>query len=406
MISPVNKWTAERTGLYENLNPESLLAWQKEKLKETIQYAAKNTKFYSDKLKDGCELNQLPFTLPTDIANDPLAFLAVPLSKVVRVTTLANSGTTHLRKRIFFTKADLERTKDFFACGMSTIVNKGDRAQILISNRTENSLGSLLSESLSRIGVTSGITASIKTVHEAIEVSRDADCLIGMPAEIIYMCRTAPELRPRNVLLAADIAPQSMIDGIKENWKCRVYTHHGHTEFGYGCAVDCKHHKGYHLRDADFIFEIIDLQTGKPVMPEESGEIVITTLNNEAMPLIRYRTGNISQMITAPCGCGGLLPRLGRIEGRFGSNISVGNNKTLSIHQLDEIVFADKNVRGFEALLKVEGERNTLHLTVDACGFLDTATLVAKLPRGLHIEVKYGKTDPFAHRAKRRLHIG
>lgn len=308
MISPVNTWVAERTSLHGNLNPETLLKWQREKLKAQIQYARNNTKFYRTKLRDDRELTELPFTSPSDITDDPFAFLAIPQNLVARVTTLSNSGTTNLRKRIFFSRADLERTVDFFAAGMSTMTCKGEHAQILLSNKTENSLGSLLRESLSRLGVISEISAAIKTANKATKASRGADCLVGMPAEILYMSRTAPELRPKSVLLAADYAPQSVIDSIKETWKCDVFTHYGHTEFGFGCAVDCKNHNGHHLRNADLIFEIVDLQTNKPVNPGKRGEIVITTLSNEAMPLIRYRTGNISRIINEPCGCGGILP--------------------------------------------------------------------------------------------------
>jgi len=405
MISPVEKWVAERTGLRENLNPETLKKWQLGKLNTLIQYASENTKFYQGKLHSTGDITELPFTLPSDIAADPFAFLTIPQSSVARVTTLANSGTTHLKKRIFFSKADLERTIDFFAAGMSTMVNKGDRVQILISNRTENSLGSLLKESLSRIGVTSEISGAIKSVSTAINDSWNVDCLVGMPAEMLYMSRVEPTLRPKSVLLTADYVPQSVIDSIKETWKCNVFTHYGHTEFGFGCAVDCDQHNGYHLRDADLIFEIIDPQTGKLVNAGACGEIVITTLSNEAMPLIRYRTGNLSRIINTPCECGGLLPRLGRIEGRISSSIKVDNSNTLSIHQLDEIIFANPIVRGFEASLKNDGENKTLQLIVDANGTIDLDSLKVKLPNGINIEVKYDKADPFSHRAKRRINI-
>jgi phenylacetate-CoA ligase len=405
MISPVNKWTAERTGLFENLNPETLLNWQNTKLKTLIKYAQKKTVFYHNRLRDDCRLTDLPFTLPSDIVKDPFAFLAIPQSLVARVTTLANSGTTRQKKRIFFSESDLERTMDFFSAGMSTITCKGDRAQILISNKTENSLGSLLKKSLEKIGVISEISGVIKTVDKAINDAKGADCLIGMPAEIFYMSRTAPEMRPQSVLLVADYIPQSVINGIKDVWKCAVFSHYGHTEFGFGGMVDCDLHNGYHLRDADLIFEIIDPGTGNPVKPAERGEIVVTTLSNEAMPLIRYRTGNISRFLTKPCGCGGLLPRLGRIEGRIENNISI-NDDLLSIHQLDELIFANPVVLGFDALLKQKGKNNTLYLTIDSKSKLDLVSLAANLPQGLDIRLKYDRTDPFSHREKRRIHIG
>jgi phenylacetate-coenzyme A ligase PaaK-like adenylate-forming protein len=405
MISPVNKWIAERTGLLADLNVETLRQWQQKKLEALIVYARRNSRFYQEKLPNTNKLTDLPFTLPAYIADDPLSFLAIPQSEVVRVTTLANSGTTRLKKRIFFSEADLERTIDFFTAGMSTMVCKGDHVQILISNRTENSLGSLLKQSLERIGVASEISGAIKTANAAIEASRKADCLVGMPAEIFYMSRTEQNLRPKSVLLTADHVPQSVIESIKETWKCNVFTHYGHTEFGYGCAVDCGHHNGHHLRDADIICEIINPETGKPVHQGEHGEIVITTLSNEAMPLIRYRTGNISCIFDEPCGCGSLLHRLGRIEGRYESVISVGNGKTITIHQLDELIFRNPVVRGFDALLKNDSGRKTLQLTVDSLGSVDLDFITKKLPSEVNLKVIYGEADPFTHRRKRRLYI-
>ncbi len=405
MISPVHSWVAKKTGLLGNLNPETLRSWQIEKLKSLIHYASENTSFYKGKLHTTDDITELPFTTPLDIVNDPFAFLAIPQSLVARVTTLANSGTTRLKKRVFFSKADIERTVDFFAVGMSTMVHKGEHAQILISNKTENSLGSLLKESLSRIGVSSAISGSIRSVNEAIENSRRADCLIGMPAEMLYMCHTAPELHPRSVLLAADYIPQIVIERIKETWKCNVFSHYGHTEFGFGCAVDCEQHNGYHLRDADLIVEIINLQTGKIANPGEHGEIVITTLSNEAMPLIRYRTGNISSIIDKECDCGGLLHRLGRIEGRMESDIPIEDGETLNIHQLNEIIFAYPRVRGFNASLHTEGNKKTLYLTIDAFEHIDLNSLSTKLPQNLKIEIKYGNADPYTQRAKRRIHF-
>lgn len=405
MISPVVKWVEEKTGLGNNLNPQSLRRWQQDKLNDVVDYARRNTRFYAESLGDKSNLEELPFTYPSDLANDPLAFLAIPQSEVVRITTLANSGTTSLRKRIFFSKNDLERTKEFFAVGMSSMVSKGERLQILISNKTENSLGSLLKESLTRVGVKSEISPAIKSVDEAIEASKNVDSIIGMPAEILYMSRFAPELRPKSILLAADIVSQSIIKSIRETWECNVFTHYGHSEFGFGCAVDCSCHNGLHLRDADLIFEIIDIETSKPAKIGEIGEIVITTLSNEAMPLIRYRTGNLSRLNDTPCGCGGLLHRLGNIEGRISSNIPIGENRVLSIHQLDEIIFTNTNVCGFDATFNDKGKTKTFYLTIDAKGTIDLGFLNQKLPKGLNLEVKYAKVDPFSHRAKRRINI-
>lgn len=401
MISPVDLWVGERTGLLNNLNTETLRLWQLKKLNCQLEHMRENSKFYRDKLKDVIKYDDLPFTCPSDIANDPFAFLCVPQRDIARVTTLSTSGTTGSKKRIFFTNNDLERTIDFFAYGMKTLMCADEHAAILMSNDTENSMGRLLKEGLLRIGVTSQILSDIKSVDDALEASRNADCLIGLPSEIFYMSRIKKDLRPNSVLLSADYVPKCVIDSIRETWKCSVFSHYGSTEFGFGCAVQCGCFEGHHLRLADLIFEVVHPETLLPVKAGECGEIVITTLNKEAMPLIRYRTGDLARMIIEPCNCGGMLPRLGRVEGRRDNDINIGNDQTVSIHKLDEIIFAIPTVRSFYATLK----NKTLHLTIDSVDSLNQTFLKSNLPSELQIEIAYTKVDPFMKRGKRCISL-
>ncbi len=85
---------------------------------------------------------------------------------------------------------------------------------------------------------------------------------------------------------------------------------------GYGGGVSCAAHAGYHLREADLLFEIVDPGSGQPVADGQMGEVVFTTLTRRTMPLIRYRTGNLASWITTPCPCGSVLRRLGWVQGR------------------------------------------------------------------------------------------
>lgn len=405
MDSPVIKWVEEKTGLRGDMNRETLKGWQRKQLSGIAGYAINNTRFYAGRLDPSAALEEMPFTLPGDLAADPLAFLAIPQNEVVRVTTLANSGTTSLRKRVFYSAADIERTIEFFAVGMSTMSRAGDRVCILISNPTENSLGSLLRSGLSRIGVKATVVPAIRSVSEALEAARDADCLVGMPGELLYMCHAGPWLKPRSVLLAGDIVPQPLAATIRELWQTDVYTHYGHSEFGYGCAVDCRHHDGLHTRDADLIFEVIDPVTGDPSSPGEQGEIVITSITETAMPLIRYRTGNLSRLIDNQCLCGGMIPRISAVEGRLSNNIPVGNGKYLNICQIDNLLFASRTVRGFDAFLTSESGQFTLELVIDSEGRMDTEFLRETLPQDVRITLTYGNADPFRQRGKRRIRI-
>ncbi len=413
MISQVEAWTSRRTGLGASLNSESLHLWQLEMLWKIIAYARDNGRFYGEKLRGAdvgsflsrADLERLPFTWPADVERDPLEFLCVSQNEIARVTTLMTSGTSHLKKRIFFTKSDLLRTVDFFEHGMQCMVEAGQRVLILMSGETEFSIGRLLQTALARMDVMADICARGWGASEALAAARTADCIVGIPGEIIYLCRCDRSLRPQSVLLSADYVPECVIAAIGEAWHCRVFSHYGMTETGFGCAVQCALREGHHLRDADLLIEIVGAETGTPLATGERGEIVITTLRNEAMPLIRYRTGDMARMNGSPCGCGGVLPRLGIVEGRRENDIPLGGGNALSIHRLDEIMFAIPAVRSFAAELNLGGGRSTLLLTVDSDGYIEQRMLKAKLPDNLEVDLRYGRVDPFANRAKRRIHM-
>jgi len=402
----------ERTGLLGSLDAGSLVRWQMERLWETLVYALERGRFYGAALRGvdilsvetPADLAGLPFTYPEDVVRDPSAFLCVPQTEVARVTSLTTSGTSGRKKRVFFTRRDLRRTVDFFGQGMRTMVVAGQHTLILMPGESENSIGRLLATACEEMGVTARVGRSSWTVRETLEAAHGADCIVGIPGEIIYLCRVDRTIRPKIVLLSADYAPQSVIQSVEETWGCPVLTHFGMTETGFGCAMQCRSREGHHLRAVDFFIEIVNPETGRVLGPGERGEIVITSLRNEAMPLIRYRTGDLSRLLVEPCACGGILPRLGKVEGRRENDLLLAGGETISIHRLDELMFALPGVRTYEAGLRSEGGRDILSLTVDADGRPDLETIEAGLPAGLEIEMRYAELNPFAPRAKRRIH--
>jgi len=120
----------------------------------------------------------------------------------------------------------------------------------------------------------------------------------------------------RTILLSAQYISDEEKAIIERTWDCTVYEHYGMTEMGLGGAMACEVRVGYHPREADLLFEIIDPETGK-VLPEgEYGEIVFTTLTRRAMPLIRYRTGDFSRWLPYSCTCGSVLKRIDKVGDR------------------------------------------------------------------------------------------
>jgi phenylacetate-CoA ligase len=402
MICPIEAWTLRSTG---SSDAAGLRTWQLSRLAETVAYAQTHSRFYRERLGgfDG-RLESLPFTEPADLARDPLAFLCVPQREIARVTTLTTSGSTGETKRIFFTRADLERTVDFFALGMGMLVREEQDTLILLGADTECSIARLLQTAIGRLGVHGRIGSLAWGAGETLAAARTADCIVGLPAELLYLCRLDGSLRPATVLLSADFVPECVIATLRERWGCRVFTHFGMTETGYGCAVQCEAGEGHHVRHPELMLEILDPVTGEPLPPGERGELVLTLLASEAMPLLRYRTGDIASLLPGPCPCGGILPRLGRVEGRWKNDLPLNQGQALSIHQLDELLFAVPALRGFEAGLRREGDRNTLFLTIEADGVLEEDALAAQLPTALDLQVRYADASPFSRKGKRRIH--
>jgi len=302
------------------------------------------SKYYGASLA-GCDLSpdawtRLPFTMAADLAEDPQSFLCLPPSDIPRIVSLPTSG-TRLGKRIFLSEADLEATVDFFAAGMSGLVSRGERACVFMRDGPD-SVADLLKRGLKKIGVSCRTLWNFDGMEEAIEAARGAACIVAQPGFARTLCLTAPKLSPRAVLLSADYIPKSFVKLIERIWGCTVYTHYGMTETGFGLAVDCRCRDGMHLRNDEFMVEIINPETLLTLPDGETGEIVLTSLKERAMPLIRYRTGDLGRLIATPCACGGTLPRLDRVEGRLGGD-------SLNMATLDELLGSIKELLYYDA---------------------------------------------------------
>jgi phenylacetate-coenzyme A ligase PaaK-like adenylate-forming protein len=121
----------------------------------------------------------------------------------------------------------------------------------------------------------------------------------------------------RAVLSSGEPLSPDLRRTVETRFGCAVFDHYGLTETGFGGGVECAAHAGYHLREADLYVEICCPATSAPLPEGEPGEIVVTTLFRQAMPLVRYRTGDAAAMLPGPCPCGGPLRRLGPVAGRY-----------------------------------------------------------------------------------------
>ena len=374
------KITGDSSGV---LTRKQIEDYQWVKLQETLDRVTRKGRFYQ-RLYSGLDfeisnfqdLLKLPFTTSEDLKEHPLDFLCVPQDHINRIVTLQSSGTTGKPKRLFFTEADQELTIDFFQHGMLTLVKPGDKVLIMLPGETPGSVGDLLRLGLERAGVTAVVHGLVTNQEEALEqIQREEiNVLVGIPTQILSLARftdskgTSVSLSLKSILLSTDYVPQAIVQELKKAWGCQVFNHYGMTEMGLGGGIECEGFCGYHLREADLYFEIIDPSSGLPVMDGQIGEVVVTTLTRSAMPLIRYRTGDMSRFIPGLCACNTVLKRLDLIRSR--DRVYLTQTDYLTMADFDEVLFTIDNVLDFEVIITngLQDKENYCQLEVQLKG--------------------------------------
>lgn len=361
--TPLDAWVARKIGSHDGqLSRSELEHYQVQQLRATVQHIRARSRFYRRHLADAPteisslrDLEDLPFTTAEDIRAHPLQFLCVSQDAIHRVVTLDSSGTTGTPKRISFTRDDQELTLDFFHIGMSTFTSANDRVLILLPGATPGSVGDLLASALQRLGAIGIVHGPIVEVAATLALMREeqVQVLVGTPTQVLALARhpQAQGLRLKSVLLTTDHVPRAIAQAVEQAWGCTVYNHYGMTEMGLGGGVNCQAGRGYHMREADLLCEIVHPAGGQAVAEGEYGELVFTTLTRRGMPLLRYRTGDISRFIPGTCPCGTALKTLEYIRQRSSGIVLVGTAGRLTMADLDEALFALEGLVQFTATL-------------------------------------------------------
>lgn len=360
--TPLEDWIAAKIGVGRgNLTKESLVRYQFEYIRRTLRLVKSKSSFYRELLKDinpdavnDCRhFSGLPFTYPEDLRADAPSFVCVGQSEIERIVSLQSSGTSGQAKRIYFTGDDQELTVDFFDYGMRNLVDSGDRVMILLPWELPSSVGDLLRAGLRRFKAAPLLFGPVYNAGQALDYAagNDATSLVGIPTHVLAMARhpkgSLLRGKIKSVLLSTDYVPRAICRTLENIWGCRVFNHYGMTEMGLGGGVQCQALAGYHLREADLYFEIIDPQTGSLLPEGEFGEIVFTTLTRTGLPLIRYRTGDLSRFLPGGCPCGTVLRSMDMVRNRIDELICVGG-VTFSLPDIDEKLFSLEGVLDYQ----------------------------------------------------------
>ncbi len=353
----------EQEGI-RTLTRADIEALQLRKLNGLLRWEKERGGFYKnlpERLGSLTELASLPFTTDEDLARHAPGLLLTSQSQVSRVLSDATSGTTGAAKRVFYTQGDCENTVRFFAAGLGELIFPGSVTMICMPFSGPLGLGELIAEAIARLGARPlklGCGLSYGEYGEVLAREKP-DTFVGMPVQLLSLLRFCGKGSLERALVSGDACPEAVLARCEALLGSRLFPHYGSREMGLGGAVTCPAHRGMHLRENHVIAEIVD-EEGRVLPWGETGELVITTVGMEALPLIRYRTGDITRILPEPCPCGSELLRLDSLHRR---------GPAADMAALDAALFA------LDALIDYRAERGPEGLRIRAlcCGALSEA---------------------------------
>jgi len=272
------------------------------------------------------DIRKLPFTTSKDLQEGyPFPLLSVLMEKVVRIH--ASSGTTGKRKVLCYTAKDVDDWAEMFArCYSYADCTLEDRIQIAVGYGVWTA-GWGFQNGCERFGAMSipigpgNTDMQCQFLEDFGTATMCCTASMGLlMAEEINNRGLRSKIALRKMIFGSERASDAMRTRISELSGVsfdQLYDIPGMTElYGPGTGLDCRHHRGIHYWADYYILEILNPDTLEPVPPGEVGEMVVTTLKKEAAPLIRYRTRDLTKLITEPCPCGSIMPMHDRILGR------------------------------------------------------------------------------------------
>ncbi len=361
---------------YECMDREEMRALQLTRLKETLNRVYQRVPFYRDRF-DSCgvkpsdlekleDISKFPFTVKNHLRdNYPYGLFTLPLKQVVRLH--ASSGTTGKPIVVGYSRKDLETWVELVA-RMVTLagVTSEDIAQVSFGyGLFTGAFG--LHYGLERVGATV-VPASSGNSEKQIMFMKDfgTTALVGTPSYCLHLAEVAVEmgidpasLPLRLGLLGSEAWSEKMRTQLEKAWGMKATDNYGLSEvMGPGPSGECGHNNGMHIAEDHFLFEVIDPETGASLDYGQEGEIVITTLTKEAMPLVRYRTRDISVLYPDRCVCGRTTTRMRKVTGRTDDMLIISGVNVFP-SQIESV------------LMSIEDIAPHYQIVVDKKGFLD-----------------------------------
>lgn len=347
---------------FETLDREAYRSLQLERLQAMVARIVRDVPYYKDKLDAAGvgpsdiqsldDLARLPFTTKEDFrVNYPFGLFAVPKKDIVRFH--ASSGTTGKPTVVGYTKNDMAVWTELIARLVTMAgVTDEDVAQIAFGyGLFTGAFG--LHQGLEHVGA-SVIPMSSGNTQKQIMIMQDfgTTTLISTPSYALHMAEVAREMGVDPVrdlslrwgLFGGEGSTEAMRQEINRAWGLFATENYGMSELmGPGVSGECLALAGMHISEDHFIPEIIDPATGEVLGPGETGELVITTITKEALPILRYRTKDITSLHYEPCACGRTTVRMAKIQGRSDDMLILGGVNVFP-SQIEEVLVGSEGI--------------------------------------------------------------
>ncbi len=392
----------------ETIGRKQLRELQLERLKKIVEYAYENVGMYKQRfdaiglkpkhiqtLKD---IALIPYTTKDDLRDHyPYGLFAVPMKKIIRLH--ASSGTTGKPIVGGYTRNDLE---NWATCVARILGMAGATDEDIIQVSFGYGLftgGFGLHYGIEKLGATV-VPVSSGNTERQIMLMKDfgVTALVATPSYAMYLAETARKmgvidaLKLRLAITGAEASTPEMHESLREIFHVFPTENYGLTEVGGpGVAGECREKAGMHINEDMFYPEIVNVEENKVLGEGEQGEMVLTTLTKEGMPILRYRTKDITSLTYEPCKCGRTLARMSRIIGRTD----------------DMLIIRGVNVfpSQIESVLMGMGELGkSYEIIVDRVNYMDTIEVRVEVVDA-SLLTDYSKLEELVSRIKHNLRV-
>lgn len=407
----------------EKIDRKTLREMQLERLKYTVHYAYENVPMYRrrfdeiglrpEHIRTLKDIELIPYTTKDDLReNYPFGMFAVPMKKIVRLH--ASSGTTGKPVVGGYTRRDLDNWSTCIA-RILTMAGATDEDIFHVAFGYGLFTGGFgLHYGVEKLGATV-VPVSSGNTERQLMLMKDfgATALIATPSYAMYLAETAKkqgilsDLKIRLVCMGAEASTAEMHEALQKLFGALPTENYGLTEVGGpGVSGECREKAGMHINEDMFYPEIIDMDHNRVQGEGELGEMVITTLTKEGMPVLRYRTKDITSITYEPCRCGRTLARMSRVIGRTDDMLIIRGVNVFPSQIESVLMGMDELGKMYEIVVDRVNYMDTIEVRVevdDASLLTDYSkleALVAKIKHNLRVvlqlDVKVKLVEPFS----------